>query len=156
MKTVEKEDVLWRALVPTELQETSQKSKLPDPQIHPAPCLLAASPGAPLWSLVFCCVLEGFPDYHSHKLSCSVTHSLWVLNMTDWALKKLCNGDHRAQETGTCFPGITGENSVVYRRQLRGCEPWETMITFHNLDPPNPIIYCQCIFKTIWNLWFFS
>lgn len=39
--------------------------------------------------------------------------------MTDWALKKLCNGDHRAQETRACFPGITGEGSVVCRRQLR-------------------------------------
>lgn len=33
--------------------------------------------------------------------------------MTDWALKKLCNGDHRAQETRMCFPGIIGEDSVV-------------------------------------------
>lgn len=39
--------------------------------------------------------------------------------MTDWALKKLCNEDHRAQETRTCFPGIIGEDSVVCRRQLR-------------------------------------
>lgn len=39
--------------------------------------------------------------------------------MTDWALKKLCNADHRAQETRTCFPGIIGEDSVVCRRQLR-------------------------------------
>lgn len=69
--------------------------------------------------LVLCCVPEGFPDYHSHKLSCSITYSLWVINVTDWALKKLCNGDHRAQETRTCFPGIIGENSVVCRRQLR-------------------------------------
>lgn len=100
-------------------------------------------------------VIGGFPNYHSHKLSCSIAYSLWVLNMTDWALKKICNGDHRAQETRTCFPGIIGENSVVYRRQLRGCEPWETLRTCHNLNPPNPIVCCQWIFKTIWNLWIF-
>lgn len=55
----------------------------------------------------------------------------------------------------TCFPGITGENSVVYRKQLRGYEPWESLIICHNLDPSNPIIYCQWIFKTIWNLCIF-
>jgi len=52
------------------------KSKIPDPLIRPAPCRLGASLGAPLLSLVFHCVPEGFPNYHSYKLSCSIAYSL--------------------------------------------------------------------------------
>lgn len=94
------------------------KSQLSDAQPHPVSCTLVASPGVVLLPWCFA-VPEGFPDHHSHKLSCSITDSLRVINMTDWALKRLCNGDHKAQETRTCFPGIIGENSVMCRRQLR-------------------------------------
>lgn len=43
----------------------------------------------------------------------------------------------------------------MYRRQLKVCEPWETLIIYRNLDPTNPISYCQSIFKTLWNVWIF-